>query len=77
MLSLEDKQELEGFCDARYVRKDDCVERKEHFEKKLASDDKRIEMIARDVGGFKRLMWILIVEAAGAIIALLVNLIIK
>lgn len=76
-MTLEEKQELEDFCNARYVRKDDCIERKEHMEKKLANDDKRIEMIAKDVGAFKKFGWILVGEGAAALVALLINLIVK
>lgn len=76
-MTFEEKQELQSFCDERYVRKDDCVERKEHVEKKLANDDKRIEMIAKDVGAFKRFMWVLVAEGAAALIAMLINIIIQ
>lgn len=76
-MTMEEKQELEDFCNARYVRKDDCIERKEHMEKKLANDDKRIEMIAKDVGAFKRFMWVLVAEGAAALVAMLINIIIQ
>ena len=76
-MTFEEKQEIQSFCDERYVRKDDCVERKEHVEKKLANDDKRIEIIAKDVGAFKKFGWILVGEGAAALVALLINLIAK
>ena len=77
MLSLEDKQELEDFCNARYVRKDDCVERKEAIDKRFANDDKRIEMIAHDFGVFKRLLWLIATAVTAEVAVLVVDMIIK
>ena len=76
-MTMEEKQELEDFCNARYVRKDDCIERKEHMEEKLANDDKRIEVIEHDFGVLKRLLWLIAGEGAAALVAMLINLIVK
>lgn len=76
-MNLEDKRELEEFCDARYVRKDDCTERRENFDKKLAKDDKRIEIVERKFNTVERILWILVSEAAAALVVLLINMIFK
>ena len=76
-MTLEDKHELEDFCDARYVRKDDCTERRESFDKKFAKNDKRIEFMERKFNTVERILWILVSEAAAALVVLLINMIFK
>ena len=76
-MSLEDKHELEEFCDARYVRKDDCSERRENFDKKFAKDDKRIEMIAHDFGTLKKLLWIIATASVTSAVAVIFDIIMK
>lgn len=76
-MNLEDKQEMKEFCDARYVLKDDCTERRENFDKILAKDDKRIEFMERKFNTVERILWILVSEAAAALVVLLINMIIK
>jgi hypothetical protein len=77
MMSLEEKHELEEFCDARYVRKDDCTERRENFDKKLAKDDKRIEIIAHDFGVLKKLLWLIASACAAEVVVLLFDIFTK
>lgn len=76
-MTFEEKHEIEEFCDARYVRKDDCTERRENFDKKLAKDDKRIEFMERKFNTVERILWILVSEAAAALVVLLINMIFK
>jgi hypothetical protein len=77
MISLEEKHELEEFCDARYVRKDDCTERRENFDKKLAKDDKRIEIISHDFGTLKKLLWIIATASVTSAVAVVFDIIMK
>lgn len=70
-MTLEEKQELESFLDERYVRKNDCIDRKEHIDKRFSNDDKRIEIISHDFGTLKKLLWIIAtasVTSAAAVI---------
>lgn len=55
-MTFEEKQELQSFFDERYVRKDDCIERKEAIDKRFSNDDKRIEIISHDFGTLKKLL---------------------
>jgi hypothetical protein len=77
MMSLEEKHELEEFCDARYVRKDDCTERRENFDKKLAKDDKRIEIISHDFGTLKKLLWIIATASVTSAVVVIIDMILK
>lgn len=74
-MTFEEKQELQSFCDERYVRKDDCIERRESFGKKFSKDDKRIEFMERKFNTFERILWILVAESAAALVVLLSNMI--
>ena len=76
-MTFEEKQELQSFCDERYVRKDDCTERREIFGKKFAKDDKRIEFMERKFNTVERILWILVTETAAVLVVLLTNMIFK
>lgn len=47
MVSHEDVMELKKVFDDRYVMQDTCNERQESINKKLANDDKRIDILIR------------------------------
>jgi hypothetical protein len=61
-LNHEDITELKELFDDRYVLQSDCNENQNSLNKKLAKDDKRIEIIMHD---FKIIKW-LITAVAGA-----------
>lgn len=76
-MTMKEQQEIEHFCDARYVRRDECIERKENFDKRFANDDKRIEFMERKFGVVEKILWILVSEAAAALVVMLVGMIVK
>ena len=76
-MTFEEKQELQSFCDERYVRKDDCVERKEAIDKRFSNDDKRIEIISHDFGTLKKLLWIIASASVTSAAAVLVEIFMK
>ena len=73
----EDITELKTVFDDRYVLQSDCSEKQESLNKKLAKDDKRIEIIIHD---FKIIKWLLTALAGasgGSLITALVELFAK
>lgn len=76
-MTLEEQNEIKSFCDERYVRKDVCNERRDQFDKKLANDDKRIEVIAHDFGVFKRLLWLIAGAVTTEVVVLIADMILK
>lgn len=76
-MTMEEKQELEDFCNARYVRKDDCTERKESIDKRFSNDDKRIEIISHDFGTLKKLLWIIASASVTSAVAVIFDIIMK
>lgn len=76
-MTFEEKQELQSFFDERYVRKDDCVERKEAIDKRFSNDDKRIEVIEHDFGVFKRLLWLIAGAVITEVVVLIAGMILK
>lgn len=76
-MTFEEKQELQSFCDERYVRKDDCIERKEAIDKRFSNDDKRIEVIEHDFGVFKRLLWLIAGAVITEVVVLIAGMILK
>lgn len=63
--------------DERYVMVQDCNDRQEAINKKLANDDKRIEIISHDFATIKKLMWAIASATVGSLVASLFELIIK
>lgn len=76
-MTFEEKQELQSFFDERYVRKDDCVERKEAIDKRFSNDDKRIDIISHDFGTLKKLLWIIASASVTSAVAVLIDMILK
>lgn len=76
-MTFEEKQELQSFCDERYVRKDDCIERKEAIDKRFSNDDKRIEIISHDFGTLKKLLWIIAGASVTSAVAVVFDIIMK
>lgn len=63
-INLEDmkniKEEIFAEADIRYVHIDDCTDKQAAVSKKFANDDKRIELIDKDISLFKKLIWALV-----------------
>ena len=68
----EDIQELKTVFDDRYVLQSECNDNQERVHKKLANDDKRIEIISHD---FKVIKWLVSTVAGSSIAALVVAVI--
>ena len=76
-LTHDDFMEIKQVLDDRYVLQSDCSEKQESLNKKLAKDDKRIEIIIHD---FKIIKWLLTALAGasgGSLITALVELFAK
>lgn len=71
------KEEILQVTDERYVRIEDCNNKQESINKKIASDDKRIEIILHDFGIIKKLMWAIASAGIGTLVSTLLGLIIK
>lgn len=76
-MTTEERKELEELFDNRYVRKDDCIERKEAIDKRFSNDDKRIEIISHDFGTLKKLLWIIASASVTSAVAVVVDIIMK
>lgn len=73
----EDVMELKRVFDDRYVLQHDCNDTQERFNKKLANDDKRIEVMLND---FKVIKWLITTVAAtgiGTLVAAILQLVLK
>lgn len=71
-LNHDDVMELKKVFDDRYVLQSDCNDNQERVNKKLANDDKRIEIISHD---FKVIKWLVSTVAGSSIAALVVAVI--
>ena len=71
------KEEILQVTYERYVRIEDCNNKQESINKKIASDDKRIEIILHDFGIIKKLMWAIASAGIGTLVSTLLGLIIK
>lgn len=76
-MNNEERKEIEELFDSRYVRKDDCIERKEAIDKRFSNDDKRIEIISHDFGTLKKLLWIIASASVTSAVAVLIDMILK
>lgn len=73
----EDITELKSVFDDRYVLQSDCSEKQESVNKRLAKDDKRIEIISHDFGVIKKLMWAVATASIGSLVVAFFELILK
>ena len=71
------KDEILEITDERYVHINDCNEKQESVNKKIANDDKRIEIISHDFAAIKKLMWAIATSSIGALVVALFELILK
>lgn len=76
-ISREDLDIIEQHLDDRYVMQADCNDKQEKFNKKLANDDKRIELIQHDFSVIKKLVTIVATASIGSLVAAIFELIIR
>lgn len=76
-ITHEDITELKKVFDDRYVMQTECTEKQEQVNKKLANDDKRIEIIAHDFGVIKKLMWAVASASIGSLVVAFFELILR
>lgn len=76
-LDHNDIMELKKVFDDRYVLQSDCGETQNSFNKKLAKDDKRIEIISHDFAVIKKLMWAVASASIGSLVTAVFELIVK
>lgn len=77
MLTHNDMMNIQRVLDDRYVLQVDCDDKREVFNKRLAKDDKRIEIIAHD---FRIIKWLVSAVAAasgGSLLTAIVELLSK
>lgn len=75
MLTNSDILELQKMLDDRYVRQNECSERQESVNKKLANDDKRIERQELFSASLKKALWIVAAALASEVVINILNLI--
>lgn len=76
-ISMEDMNVLKREFDDRYVMQADCNDRQENINRKLANDDKRIEIVMHDFATIKKLMWTVATASIGSLVTALFELILK
>ena len=76
-LTHDDFMEIKQMLDDRYVLQSDCGETQNSLNKKLAKDDKRIEIIIHDFKIIKWLIGAVVGASGGSLITALVELFAK
>jgi hypothetical protein len=76
-ITLEDIQVIRKEFDKEYVRIVDCNDIQDENKKKLANDDKRIEIITHDFATVKKLMWAVASASIGSLVVAFFELILK
>lgn len=71
------KAEFLAEADERYVKIESCTDKQEAVNKKLAKDDKRIEIISHDFDIIKKLMWAVASASIGSLVVAVFELILK
>lgn len=71
------KKELDERYDNRYVQISNCNDIQDENKKKLANDDKRIEIITHDFATVKKLMWAVASASIGSLVVAFFELILK
>ena len=77
MLEHSDIMELKKVFDDRYVLQSDCGDNQKRINQKLASDDKRIEIISHDFAVVKKLMWAIASASIGSLVVAFFELIFR
>lgn len=70
-IDLNDLRMIEQYLSDKYVHVAECADTQERVNKKLANDDKRIEVIYHD---FKIIKWLISTVAASSVGALVVSI---
>lgn len=76
-LTMEDMKRIKNELDDRYVMQSDCNDKQEAVNKKLANDDKRIELIMQDFSTIKNLIKIITTASIGSLVASFFELILR
>jgi hypothetical protein len=71
------KQYVFADADNRYVHIDDCTTKQENISKKLANDDKRIDLIITKINIWEKLLWAIASASVGALVVSVFELILK
>lgn len=74
-LDKEDIIELQGILDDRYVLQRDCDDTQKGVSNKFANDDKRLELVTKDIDLFKKLAWLLVTATTGQLVVMLFDLV--
>lgn len=76
-LSMEDMELIKSELDDRYVMQSDCSDKQETVNKKLANDDKRIELIVQDFNTIKNLVKVVATASIGSLVTSFFELILR
>lgn len=76
-LNHDDFTEIKRVLDDRYVLQHVCNEKQENVNRKIANDDKRIEVMANDFNTIKKLMWAVATSSIGALVVAFFELILR
>lgn len=74
-LTHEDFTEIKREFDERYVLQGECDNVQAKMNKKLANDDKRIDIIAHDFAVIKKLVWVVASASIGSLVTAIFELI--
>ncbi len=76
-LEHDDIMELKKVFDERYVLQRECNEKQEHFNKKFANDDKRIDRLIDRMNLWNKLLWAIASSSISALVVAILELILK
>lgn len=71
------KSEIFKDADNKYVQIDDCNDKQQSINKKLANDDKRIELLVAKISGWEKILWVIATTSVGALVTAIIELIFK
>lgn len=71
------KEHIFADADNRYVHIEDCNEKQENINNKLANDDKRIDLLIAKFNVLEKLLWAIASASIGALVTSILELIMK
>jgi hypothetical protein len=71
------KEHIFADADNRYVHIEDCNEKQENINNKLANDDKRIDLLIAKFNILEKLLWAIASASIGALVTSILELIMK
>lgn len=71
------KEHILADADNRYVHIEDCNEKQENINNKLANDDKRIDLLIAKFNVLEKLLWAIASASIGALVTSILELIMK